>query len=274
MVLRTGKQDELNPPPPPAYPSDALNQHPVDQKIPLDSVGISILFQKAPTPEQVGVELPSTEETLQVKKEDDLELLDRLLQPGVRTLAMSAPLARNVLPSATATATTDYEGPSLSLDRAADFRLAFQDIVKLSHLSPESGIVTAVDIQCGLLHALSKNKVSEPVSHKLLTGAIAVEVGDRYVPKRSLGRSFAHARRLLAIRVSFRAELQPLFTRVINSDWIGVIEQIFEEGLVETEEKIAWRIADMFVLSHAGQVMLPLRPANVVSPRVTFAGAA
>jgi hypothetical protein len=37
-------------------------------------------------------------------------------------------------------------------------------------------------------------------------------------------------------------------TRVINSDWIGVIEQIFEEGLVETEDKIAWRIADMCVV--------------------------
>jgi len=58
---------------------------------------------------------------------------------------------------------------------------AFKDIVKLSHLSPESGIVTAVDIQCGLLHALSKAKVPDHVSHKLLTGAIAVEVGDRWV---------------------------------------------------------------------------------------------
>lgn len=37
--------------------------------------------------------------------------------------------------------------------------------------------------------------------------------------------------------------------RVINADWIGVIEQIFEEGLVETEDKVAWRIADMCVSS-------------------------
>lgn len=84
MVLRTGKQDEHNPPPPPVYPSDALTIHPVDKQIPLDSVGISLLFQKAQTPEDSGKVLDSTEEPLQVKKEGELELLDRLLQPGVR----------------------------------------------------------------------------------------------------------------------------------------------------------------------------------------------
>jgi len=116
MVLRTGKQDELNPPPPPAYPSDALNQHPVDQPIPLDSVGISLLFQKAQTPEEMGLVLPSAEETLQVKKEDDLELLDRLLQPGVSPQPLSV-TSRHVVNSGNGRPLTRF------YDRRADTNL-------------------------------------------------------------------------------------------------------------------------------------------------------
>ena len=82
-----------------------------------------------------------------------------------------------------------------------DRRLQPGDIVKRSHESATSGVVMSVDVACRLEHVLSGQQLDEWPRSDELEGALKVEVGDR----------------------------------VVAQDWVGVIEELFEEGSVETQ---------------------------------------
>lgn len=140
MVLRTGTHESQHPPPPPP-PVYPSDAFPSATSHPIDR----------PIPKN---------------------------HVGVSMLFARPPLAEGEVPP------PDYSDNPLQVRHEKEYELLDRllqpgDIVKFSHLNPESGIVTAVDIACKLRHVLTHEKLDEWVSHKLLEGAMKVEVGDR-----------------------------------------------------------------------------------------------
>lgn len=93
------------------------------------------------------------------------------------------------------------------------------DIVKRDGDASMSGVVKGVEVLCKLEQVMSGQKLEDKISSNDLEGALKVEVGDR----------------------------------VIASDWVGVIEEIFEEGTVVTSAGELWRVADMGAMLDHGR---------------------
>ncbi|OCF32415.1 hypothetical protein I316_05840 [Kwoniella heveanensis BCC8398] len=93
------------------------------------------------------------------------------------------------------------------------------DVVKRSLTSPESAVIVDMSTQVKLVHAITKAPVEDWVDYKLLKNSLSIEARDR----------------------------------VVYKGWIGTVEEVFEDGLIESQIGICYRLAEMGGLLDPGR---------------------
>ncbi|WVR08883.1 hypothetical protein IAU60_005942 [Kwoniella sp. DSM 27419] len=115
------------------------------------------------------------------------------------------------------------------------------DVVKRSLTSSESAVVTNITTEVKLQHAISKEAVAGWVDYALLENSLKVEAKDR----------------------------------VVYGGWLGTIEEVFEDGLIESKSGICYRFAEMGGLLEPGRVASDVVPPehdfHLVNPFPPFA---
>ncbi|WVQ93025.1 hypothetical protein IAU59_000088 [Kwoniella sp. CBS 9459] len=101
------------------------------------------------------------------------------------------------------------------------------DVVKRSLASPESAVIVDMTTQVKLVHAITQTPLDEWVDYKLLKNSLSIEARDR----------------------------------VVYNGWIGTVEEVFEDGLIESQIGICYRLAEM------GGLLDPGRKAEDAIPK-------
>lgn len=93
------------------------------------------------------------------------------------------------------------------------------DFVKHSLLDAESALVVEVHTECLLEHVISGERLHQWVPWNKLRNAVKIEAKDK----------------------------------VVVDEWIGTVEEVFEDGLLEAADGSAYRIAEMGGLLETGR---------------------
>ncbi|WVF65350.1 hypothetical protein IAT40_000076 [Kwoniella sp. CBS 6097] len=93
------------------------------------------------------------------------------------------------------------------------------DVVKRSLTDPESAVIVDMSTQVKLVHAITKAPVEDWVEYKVLKNSLSIEARDR----------------------------------VVYKGWIGTVEEVFEDGLIESQIGICYRFAEMGGLLEPGR---------------------
>lgn len=100
------------------------------------------------------------------------------------------------------------------------------DFVKHSLLDAESALVVDVKTECLLEHVISGERLHRWVPWEKLRNAVKIEAKDK----------------------------------VVFDEWIGTVEEVFEDGLLETSDGTAYRIAEMGGLLETGRYAREVLP--------------
>nr|XP_031861429.1 uncharacterized protein CI109_003033 [Kwoniella shandongensis]KAA5528501.1 hypothetical protein CI109_003033 [Kwoniella shandongensis] len=103
------------------------------------------------------------------------------------------------------------------------------DVVKRSLTSPESAVVIDIKSEVRLEHVLSKEKVEGWVEYRKMQNSLLFDARDR----------------------------------VVYDEWIGTVEEVFEEGLVESQIGICYRLAEMGGLLEPGRLAADVIPKDM-----------
>ncbi|ORY33042.1 hypothetical protein BCR39DRAFT_463825 [Naematelia encephala] len=102
------------------------------------------------------------------------------------------------------------------------------DVVKRSLTAVESAVVTDVRSEVQLEHVINKRPVRAWVPSEKLDSALKIEARDR----------------------------------VVYDEWLGIVEEVFEDGIAETQDGVLYRIAEMGGMLEPGRTV-----QQVVPPR-------
>ncbi|BEJ15510.1 hypothetical protein CspHIS471_0501150 [Cutaneotrichosporon sp. HIS471] len=100
------------------------------------------------------------------------------------------------------------------------------DFVKHSLMDAESALVVDVQTECLIEHVISGERLSQWVSWEKLRNAVRIEAKDK----------------------------------VVYNEWIGTVEEVFEDGLMEATDGTAYRIAEMGGLLETGRYASEVLP--------------
>ncbi|KAK8844131.1 hypothetical protein IAR55_006925 [Kwoniella newhampshirensis] len=103
------------------------------------------------------------------------------------------------------------------------------DVVKRALTSPESALVVDIRSAVRLQHCLSKEKVDGWVDFEKMGNALLFDARDR----------------------------------VVYDEWIGTVEEVFEDGLVESQIGICYRLAEMGGLLEPGRLVADVIPKDM-----------
>lgn len=93
------------------------------------------------------------------------------------------------------------------------------DLVKHALTDVESAVVISVETECQLEHVISHERIPRWIPWKQLTNAVKIEAKDK----------------------------------VVYDEWIGTVEEVFEDGLIEAMDGSCYRIAEMGGLLETGR---------------------